>query len=314
VTPILRILGVALILGAVLARPLGAADAAPVTPGETAVPPVARVTDLTSTLTSAQIQALEQTLQAFEARKGSQIAVLIVPTTQPETVEQYGIRVADRWKLGRKGIDDAAILIVAKNDRTLRIEVGYGLEGALNDARSQRIISEVIVPRFREGDFAGGIHDGVDRMIRVVEGEPLPEPTPNSAPAGPELRHYALVALLFALFLGGILRSLLGRVPGAFVSGGLLGYLAWLVAGVLSVAVISGLVAFVVTLLGGSLFGPLIGGMAGGRNRRSGYGGFGGGYGSSGGGGFGGLFGGGSGGTFRGGGGGFGGGGASGRW
>ena len=304
-TPILRILGVALILGAVLARPLGAADAAPVTPGETAVPPVARVTDLTSTLTSAQIQALEQTLQAFEARKGSQIAVLIVPTTQPETVEQYGIRVADRWKLGRKGIDDAAILIVAKNDRTLRIEVGYGLEGALNDATSQRIISEVIVPRFREGDFAGGIHDGVDRMIRVVEGEPLPEPTRNSAPAGPELRHYALVALLFALFLGGVLRSLLGRVPGALVSGGLLGYLAWWVAGALSVAIICGLVAFFVTLLGGGLFGPL---MAGGGNRRFGYGGRGGA------GGLGGLFGGGSGGTFRGGGGGFGGGGASGRW
>ena len=311
-TAILRKVGMALILAAAFGWPHEVAVAAPTPPGEIAVPPVARVTDLTATLTPAQIQALEQTLQSFEARKGSQIAVLIVPTTQPESIEQFGIRVADRWKLGRKGIDDAAILIVAKNDRTLRIEVGYGLEGVLNDATSKRIISEVIVPRFREGDFAGGIHDGVDRIIRVVEGEPLPEPRANSAPAGPDLRHYALVALLFALFLGGILRSLLGRFPGALVSGGLLGYLAWVVAGVLSVAVVCGLIAFVVTLLGGSLFGPLLGGIAGGRNRRSGYGGFGGGYGNSGG--FGGLFGGGSGGTFRGGGGGFGGGGASGRW
>src|SRR5512140_439195 len=129
---------------------------------EVAVPVPARVTDQTGTLTPDQVQGLERTLRAFEARKGSQIAVLIVPTTQPETIEQFGIRVADRWKLGRKGIDDAAILIVAKNDRTLRIEVGYGLEGALNDATSKRIISEVIVPRFTQGDLYGGIAAGVD--------------------------------------------------------------------------------------------------------------------------------------------------------
>src|SRR6185437_12342194 len=110
----------------------------------------------------------------------SQIAVLMVPTTAPETIEQFGIRVADQWKLGRKGVDDAAILIIAKQDRTVRIEVGYGLEGALNDAVSERIVSEIIVPRFRQGDFYGGITAGVDRMIGVVNGEPLPAPQASS--------------------------------------------------------------------------------------------------------------------------------------
>lgn len=284
-TAVLRVLMLSLMLGG------GSLAQAP-------VPPLtARVNDLTGTLIPTQVQALEQTLRSFETHKGSQIAVLIVPTTQPETIEQYGIRVAEQWKLGRKGIDDGAILIVAKNDRTLRIEVGYGLEGALNDATAKRIISEIIVPRLREGDFAGGIRDGVDRMIRVVEGEPLPEPNPNSAPGVPALRHYAPVVLLLALFLGGFLRSLVGRFPRALVTGGVLGYLAWLVVGALSVAVVSGLIAFVVTLIGGGLIGPLMGGMAGGRNRGGGFGGFGAGSGG-----------------FRGGGGGFGGGGASGRW
>lgn len=273
---------------------------------EVAVPPLAaHVTDLTGTLTTGQAHALEQTLQSFEAHKGSQIAVLIVPSTRPETIEQYGIRVADRWKLGRKGIDDGAILIVAKDDRTMRIEVGYGLEGVLNDATAKRIISEIITPRFREGDFEGGIRDGVDRMIRVVDGEPLPEPGANAATGDSRLRDYALVAALFALFLGGVLRSLIGRVPGALVSAGVLGFLAWVVAGAISVALICGLIAFFVTLLGGGFRGPLTGGMAGGRNRGTGYGGFGRGT-FSGGGGFG--------GGYRGGGGGFGGGGASGRW
>lgn len=275
---------------------------------QVSVPPLtARVTDLTSTLTPPQVQALTLTLQDFESHKGSQIAVLIVPSTQPETIEQYSIRVAEQWKLGRKGVDDGAILIVAKNDRTLRIEVGYGLEGALNDAVSKRIVSETIVPRLREGDFAGGIRAGVDQMIAVVEGEPLPEPAAHSTRNGSDLRHYALVALLLSFFLGSLLRSFLGRVPGGLVTGGVLGYLAWLVSGVLFVAVVSALIGLVVTLFGGGPIGPGMGGMAGGRNR--GYGRLGGGSG------LGGLFGGGSsGGGFRGGGGGFGGGGASGRW
>jgi uncharacterized protein len=262
---------------------------------EVGVPPLTvRVTDLTTTLTRAQVQALEETLKDFETRKGRQLAVLIVRTTQPETIEQYGIRVAEQWKLGRKGIDDGAILIVAKHDRTLRIEVGYGLEGVLNDATAKRIVSDTIVPRFRQGDFAGGIREGVDRMISVIEGEPLPEPAADSTQEGSDLRHYALVALLFAFFMGGFLRSILGRLPGGLVTGGVLAYLAWLVSGAVSVALVAALIGFAVTLFGGGLIRPMIGGIAGGRSRGTGFGtGLGG---------------------FRGGGGGFGGGGASGRW
>ncbi|HEY6923428.1 MAG TPA: TPM domain-containing protein [Steroidobacteraceae bacterium] len=263
-----------------------------------------RVVDLTATLTPAQVQATAAMLESLEKAKGSQLAVLIVPTTQPETIEQYGIRVAEQWKLGRKGVDDGAILIVAKSDRTLRIEVGYGLEGVLNDATAKRIVSEIIVPRFRQGDFAGGIHDGVDRMVRVIEGEKLPQPGGSSGQGDTGMGTYALVALLFAVFLGGLLRLVFGRFPAAVVTGGLVGFLAWLVVGAASVAFVCTLVAFFVTLLGGVFVRPM-GGLLLGRNRRPGFGGFnrGGGFrGSS------------SGGGFRGGGGGFGGGGASGRW
>jgi uncharacterized protein len=264
------------------------------THAETAVPQLsAPVMDLTGTLTATQAAALEQTLRTFESTKGSQIAVLIVPTTEPETIEQYGIRVAEQWKLGRKGVDDGAILIIAKNDRTLRIEVGYGLEGVLNDATCKRIISEIIVPRLRQGDFFGGITDGLNRMIQVIQGEPLPEPSASPALDAKDLRPFALFVLVAALVIGGLLRSALGKLPGAIVTGGVLGYLAWLVGGALFVAIAAGFVAFLLTLLGGGIIGPLMRGMAGGRR---------------GGGGFG------SGGGFRGGGGGFGGGGASGRW
>jgi uncharacterized protein len=136
-----------------------------------AVPPLGgRIIDQTATLTAEQKASVEQTLQAFEARKGSQLAVLIVPTSAPETIEQYALRVAEQWKLGRKKVDDGAILVVAKTDRTLRIEVGYVLEGSLNDATSKRIISEIITPRFKQGDFSGGIKAGVDQIIRVIDG------------------------------------------------------------------------------------------------------------------------------------------------
>src|SRR3954471_18049732 len=144
---------------------------------EVAVPPLSgRVVDKTGTLSGSDIASLDRTLRDFEARKGSQIAVLIVPTTQPETIEQYSIRVAEAWQIGRKKIDDGALLVVAKDDRKLRIEVGYGLEGALTDVTAKRIIDEVITPKFRSGDFAGGIADGANRILRVVDGEPLPAP------------------------------------------------------------------------------------------------------------------------------------------
>ena len=138
---------------------------------QVAVPALgARVTDLTGTLTDAQRQKLEQELAEFEARKGSQIAVLLVPTTQPETIEQYSMRVVEAWRLGRKGVDDGVLLLIAKDDRALRIEVGYGLEGVITDARARLIVEVLITPRFKEGDFAGGIAAGVGELIALVEG------------------------------------------------------------------------------------------------------------------------------------------------
>src|SRR6202049_833763 len=138
---------------------------------DVAVPPLSgRVVDQTGTLSASDISSLTQTLRDLETRKGSQVAVLIVPTTAPETIEQYAIRAAEAWKIGRKKIDDGALLVVAKNDRHLRIEVGYGLEGALTDATTKRIIDEDITPKFKSGDFAGGISAGINRMIRVIDG------------------------------------------------------------------------------------------------------------------------------------------------
>ena len=257
-----------------------------------AVPPLSgRVTDQTATLSAEQKAALEQTLRAFEARKGSQLAVLMVPTTAPETIEQYALRVAEQWKLGRKKVDDGAILVVATTDRALRIEVGYGLEGALNDATSKRIISDVITPRFKQADFYGGITAGVDRIIRVIDGEPLPAPDRTADRGIADIQQYVPVIFILALVVGGVLRSVLGRFPGALVTGGAVALVAWLVAGAVSIALLAGVMALFFTLLSGGMGGHGIGGHRGGFGR----GGFGGG-------------------GFGGGGGGFGGGGASGRW
>lgn len=268
---------------------------------DVAVPPLAaRVTDLTATLSPEQQQTIETLLAQFEAKKGSQIAVLIVPTTQPETIEQYGIRVAEAWKLGRKGVDDGALLLVAKDDHTLRIEVGYGLEGVLNDATANRIIAEIIVPHFKQGDYYNGILSGVTRMIGVVEGEPLPAPRERATATGSSGNYESLLFIGFILVLvvGGILRTLLGRLPAAAIIGVVTGLLAWLIVAPVVIAAIVGVISFFFTLAGG---GRGFGGYGG-------YGGAGfGGTGWSGGGGFGG-------GGFSGGGGGFGGGGASGSW
>ena len=156
---------------------------------EIAVPPLTgRVVDQTGTLSSVDIASLTQTLKEFESRKGSQVAVLIVPTTGEETIEQFSIRVAEAWKIGRKKIDDGALLVIAKNDRHLRIEVGYGLEGALTDATTRRIIDEVITPKFKAGDFAGGVRAGIERMIGVIDGEKLPAREPEHWPAPGSLR------------------------------------------------------------------------------------------------------------------------------
>ncbi|MCP3473280.1 YgcG family protein [Bradyrhizobium sp. CCGUVB1N3] len=197
-----------------------------------------RVVDLTGTLSSGDVASLSSRLRDYENRKGSQIAVLIVPSTQPETIEQYSIRVADAWKIGRKKIDDGAILLVAKNDRHLRIEVGYGLEGALTDVTSRRIIDEVITPKFRSGDFAGGISDGVDRMMRVIDGEPLPAPQRSTSFASDlnDLGSVAPFALFASLFVGGILRTIFGRLLGSVATGGVLAAMAWFMIGSLALA------------------------------------------------------------------------------
>jgi uncharacterized protein len=265
-----------------------------------AVPPLtARVTDQTATLTSEQKASLEQTLQAFEASKGSQISVLIVPTTGTEPIEQFALRVGESWKLGRKKVDDGALLIIAKDDRNMRIEVGYGLEGALNDATSKRIISEVITPQFKAGDYYRGISDGVASMIKVVSGEVLPAPAKASPNRSQGMDLGSLLPLIFmgTVVIGGIMRKLFGRLPGSVLAGAATGFLAWMFVGAISIALIAGVVAAAFTLFGGGL-GSMLG-------RGGGFGGFGGG---------GGGFGGGGGGGFSGGGGSFGGGGASGRW
>lgn len=256
----------------------------------------ARVTDQTATLSVDQREQIEAKLLAFEQEKGAQLAVLIVPTVKPETIEQYSLRVAEAWKVGRKGVDDGALLIVAKQDRKLRIEVGYGLEGALNDATAKRIISETIGPRFKEGDFYGGIDAGLEVMLKVIGGEALP--APEAAGSGGDLGEFGnidtLLPIAFVLIfvVGGVLRAIFGRFLGAGIVGGAVGFIAFLIASSLLLSGVAGIIAFVFSLLAG----------------RSG-----GGW-SSGGGSWGGGFGGSGGGGFSGGGGSFGGGGASGDW
>ncbi|HEY8069695.1 MAG TPA: TPM domain-containing protein [Burkholderiales bacterium] len=257
------------------------------------VPPLgARVTDLTGTLSAAQKDELQARIAAYEARRGGQIAVLMLPTTKPEEIEQYSIRVAEAWKIGRKGVDDGLIMIVAKDDRRLRIEVGYGLEGAIPDSVANRVIEERILPRFRDGDFYGGVRDGVDQLMRLAEGEKLPPPA--RAPAGragaADPTQFLIPALFFVLIGGGFLKAILGRLGGSAATAAGLGVMAWLLFGLaigVFAAIAGFLFAFVNTGTGG---GWASGGLGGG------------------------SWGGGSSSSWGGGGGGFGGGGASGRW
>jgi uncharacterized protein len=273
-----------------------------------AVPPLTgRVVDQTGTLSSGDVASLSQKLRDFEARKGSQIAVLIVATTQPESIEQFSIRVADAWKIGRRKIDDGAILVVARNDRHLRIEVGYGLEGALTDVTARRIIDEVITPKFRAGDFAGGISDGVDRMIRVIDGEPLPVPSPTVGFGSlDDLAPVFLVTLFASVGVGGFFRAMFGRLLGSLVTGGIIAGLAWFILGSPGLALALGALGFVIGFVA-DLFSAMTPAM--GRSRGGGWssgssssGGWSSGSSSS------------DSGSFSGGGGSFGGGGASGSW
>jgi uncharacterized protein len=283
----------------------GAATDAP-KDGLAPVPPLTNaLTDQTGTLSASERQTLESKLRDWQARTTNQLAVLIVPTTAPEPIEQYSLRVAEDWKIGQKGKDNGAILLVAKNDKRIRIEVGYGLEGVLTDVTSRRIIAENIAPEFSQGNFAAGVNAGVDRIIAVVDaGEPLPAVASQRKTASPRRFDFGtmLIVLLVAVpVLGSVLRSVFGKVGGSLLGGGIVGGIAWFVASSLLIAGAAAVIGFIVMLFTG------ISGRGGpGIFIPGGGGGFGGG--GFGGGGFGG------GGGFSGGGGSFGGGGASGGW
>lgn len=275
-----------------------------------AVPALTRpVTDLTATLSAEQIAALESRLTTFEAARGSQIAVLLVPTLEGEDIAQFGIRVADQWKIGRTKIDDGVILIIAKDDRILRLEIGYGLEGAIPDAIAKRVIAETITPHFKAGDYYGGIEAGVAQVMRLIEGEALPLQTRpvDSKSAGESL----VLILVLGFILGSFVSPMLGRGVAAGVSGLGSAGLGWLTSGMLWSSLKIGGLVFAAVLFWGGIgrggSGRGGGGGLGGWSSGGGVGGFGG-WSGGGVGGFGG------GGSWGGGGGGFGGGGASGRW
>ena len=260
------------------------------------------VVDLTGVLTADQKESLDGKLIAFEEKKGAQVAVLIVPTTAPEAIEQFSIRVAEKWKLGRARSDDGAILLIALKDRAMRIEVGHGLEGALTDLVSGRIIADIITPHFRADDIPGGISAGVDAMLKVVEGEPLPTPERPAGGDGEDGEGFGgmLPGLLLALFfVGSVIRSIFGRFLGGALGGGVAGLIAGVITGSILSGLVIGVIGFAIVLISG-MFGGGGGGWHSGRGGS--LGGFGSGGFRSGGGGF------------SGGGGSFGGGGASGRW
>jgi uncharacterized protein len=253
--------------------------------GLVAIPALkARVTDLTATLTPEQKSTLEQALQEFETRKGSQFAVLIVPSTQPEAIEQFSLRVVEQWKLGRKKVDDGVLFLIAKDDRRMRIEVGYGLEGGLNDAVAKRIISEIVTPGFKNGDFFGGIQAGLTAMMGVIDGESLPPPSsPEFEITGGEFLSDTFVAVLFAaVFVGNFLRSLLGPLIAGVATAAVLAPVIWFLQGSLFVSLIASAFAGLLVLIGvrsggGGGSGRSGGGFSSGRSYGGGGGRFGGG-------------------------------------
>lgn len=269
-----------------------------------AAPKLARhVTDLTGTLSAQQVDQLDAQLVALEQAKGAQLVVLMVDSTGEQDIESYSLAVAEANKVGRKGTDDGVLLLVAKNDRRVRIEVGYGLEGAIPDAATARIIREYIAPKFRNNDYFGGISDAVGALTQLINGEALPPPVRGAAEDGQgglDLQSGLMIAVFVALFLRGIF----GRTPA-------------LVRGPLGAVLVGGLLWLLISI-GAGILGALVGGvlmlLPGGAGRSIGGGGWGG-FGGFGGGGWGGGSGGGfGGGGFSGGGGSFGGGGSSGNW
>lgn len=307
-TPALRGIWLWLLCG-LLAWPL-AGLAQPLQP----IPPLsARVIDQTATLTEPQRRALEDKLAAFERERGSQVVVLLVRTTAPEDIADYTQRLGDAWKIGRKTVGDGVLLVVAKDDRTLRIATAKAVEGAIPDLIAHRIIEGVITPRFKQGDFAAGIDAGVEQILARLKGEELPLPLAQAA-SGPGINGEELLIFigLAAPVITRVLRSILGRVLGSLAATAIVGGIAWSFTDSIIIALAAALLALVMGLLMGSLPARGSGGPKGPGGGWGG-GGFGGGSGGgfssgdssrdSGGGGF-----------SSGGGGNFGGGGSSGRW
>ena len=268
---------------------------------------LARVTDRTGTLDPAQLAALESRLAAFETQRGTQIAVVLVPTTQPEDIADYTQRLGDAWKIGRREVGDGVLFVIAKNDRRVRIAPAKTLEGAIPDLTARRIIDQVVTPAFRRNDFAGGITAGVDQIIAKVSGENLPLPDEAAPAGGADFAPMdVLIFLVFAVpIASGVLRSLFGNKLGTLLTGAGAGGLAWALTAVFWISVVAGLLAMLA-----ALFFQMLPSMP--SSGRGGRGGGGWGGGATGGGWSGGSS---SGGGFSSGGGGdFGGGGASGSW
>lgn len=292
----LRLVGLMLIIAG-LCWPAHAQQAVPTLSGH--------VVDTTGTLSADQRAALESKLATFEQTKGAQVVVLLVSSTQPEDIASYANRVANSWKIGRKGIGDGLLLIVALQDHKLRIEVAKTLEGAIPDLAAKRIIDEAITPRFKLGDVAGGLEAGTQRIMGLIQGEALPAPAPVASVPPGEFDWMQLGIFMFIAVpvVGAVTKSLLGNKLGALATGGVAGVIAMSLTASLLIAGVAGLLAVLFTLVQGTRgYGLGSGGAHGGWGH--GGGGFGSGSGS---GGFGGGF-------SSGGGGDFGGGGASGGW
>ena len=260
-----------------------------------------RVTDLSGVLSSSEQNALESKLSAYEKEKGSQLAILILSTTGDETIEQFGIRVAEEWKIGREGVDDGIILLVAMEDRKMRFEIGYGLEGAVPDALAKRIITNVLTPEFRAGHFYKGIDNAMDVVISAISGEELPPAVSNttstSSSKGGGSRGILILVIIGVLILHTVLKSLVKGKVATIVTFVVVALVMWFLFNIVIAIIAAALATLFLSVPrggGGGTGGYLGGGFYGGRGGYSGGGGFGGG--------------------FSGGGGGFGGGGASGSW
>lgn len=250
------------------------------------------VVDRAGLLSASQAETLASRLRAFEQQHGSQLVVLIVPTVQPESIEQYSMRVFEAWKIGRKQTNDGILILVSVNDRKLRIDTGYGLEGAIPDAIAKRIVADTMAPRFRAGEPYAGLFAGVEQIIKLVEGEQLPPPVRKSAVQNwqGQFEELLVLGIVAATIVGGVLNLVLGRFFGSLATAGIVAGIAWLMTASMLVMIAAAVLVFMFVLVtagrGGSALGGWGGGSSwGGGGWGSGGGSWGGGGGSAGGGG-----------------------------